>query len=79
MVLCSAPSLLNYPVAARYQSCYPNGSGGDQHPTASSSTTAKPTTLKELDNAERFMLITYLPVKTVRFRMKGKEIILGIF
>lgn len=32
--------------------------------------------LEELYNQERFVLIAYLPVKTLRFRIKGKEIIL---
>ena len=32
--------------------------------------------LQKLYNQDRFVLITYLPVKTLRFRIKGKEIVL---
>lgn len=50
---------------------------GAQHPAGPSSITARPATLQDLCNWTRFVLITYLPVKTLRFRIKGKEIILG--
>lgn len=33
--------------------------------------------LQELYNWEKFVLITCVPVKTLKFRIKGKEIILG--
>lgn len=32
--------------------------------------------LQELYNQDRFVLITHIPVKTLTFRIKGKEIIL---
>lgn len=45
-------------------------------PAEPSSITARPAALQELRSWTRFVLITYLPVKTLRFRIKGKEIIL---